>query len=126
MLEPDVTEPPAIRPAQRDIPHSARLDISDPSTPARSEADFFGSFGTEHQRKDPNDSKPDPAKVGVSKYELNTQLKEGKALDEYATEGRKKAAPGGPGHQWRMMKLKRMQEQAQEQYVSSVILEWIS
>jgi len=27
----------------------------------------------------------------------------------------KKVTPGGPGHQWRMMKLKRLYEQAEEQ-----------
>lgn len=80
------------------------------------EDDFFSSFGTEHKRKDPSEAKPDPAKAQPSKNELNTQYKEGKTLDEYTTnDEKKKAQPGGPGYQWRMMKLKRMQEQAEEQ-----------
>ncbi|TXT07480.1 hypothetical protein VHUM_03200 [Vanrija humicola] len=74
--------------------------------------DFFGSFGTTHKRKDPNENKPDP--VVHSKYELNTQLLEGKTVDEYKTE-EKKIVPGGPGYQWRMMKLRRLYEQAEEQ-----------
>ena len=74
------------------------------------EPDLFASFGTERPRKE------EPVVPKTSKYELNTQLKEGKGIDEYAVETKKKVL-GGPGHQWRMMKLKRMQEQATEQYV---------
>ncbi|KAL1411883.1 Pre-mRNA-splicing factor cwf19 [Vanrija albida] len=88
----------------------------DEAAPSRSAGgdDFFGSLGTTHKRKDPNDKKPDPANVVHSKYELNTQLLEGKTVDEYKTE-EKKTAPGGPGYQWRMMKLRRLYEQAEEQ-----------
>lgn len=77
--------------------------------------DFFSSLGTEHKRKDPNESKPDPSKVYIDRRELNVQLKEGRALDEYEVQEKKKAQPGGPGYQWRMMKLKRLYEQAEEQ-----------
>lgn len=66
--------------------------------------DFFSALGTEVKRKDPNEKKPDPgsvrcdainrfrrqltaAQVVHSKYELNTQLLEGKVVDEYKTEG---------------------------------------
>ena len=76
--------------------------------------DFFSAIGTEHKRKDPNEV-PEPAAPKVDRRELNVQLKEGKALDDYETEGKKKIVPGGPGHQWRMMKLKRLYEQAEEQ-----------
>lgn len=40
------------------------------------------------------------------------------ALDReisWANIAEKKVTPGGPGHQWRMMKLKRLYEQAEEQ-----------
>ncbi|WVR03641.1 hypothetical protein IAU60_000636 [Kwoniella sp. DSM 27419] len=77
--------------------------------------DFFSSMGTEHRRKDPKADLPDPSKLAIDKrFELNTQLLEGKHIDDYETK-EKKVVPGGPGHQWRMMKLKRMYEQAEEQ-----------
>ncbi|WWC58338.1 uncharacterized protein I303_100878 [Kwoniella dejecticola CBS 10117] len=77
--------------------------------------DFFEGLGTVHERKDPKADMPDPSKLVVDKrFELNTQLLEGKHIDEYETK-EKKITPGGPGHQWRMMKLKRLYEQAEEQ-----------
>ncbi|WVQ93714.1 hypothetical protein IAU59_000791 [Kwoniella sp. CBS 9459] len=77
--------------------------------------DFFAGLGTEHKRKDPKADMPDPSKLVVDKrFELNTQLLEGKNVDEYETQ-EKKVTPGGPGYQWRMMKLKRLYEQAAEQ-----------
>lgn len=48
--------------------------------------DFFSSLGSEQKRKDPND-KPDPSQLRVYKNELNTQLLEGKSVDEYETKG---------------------------------------
>ncbi|WRT63888.1 uncharacterized protein IL334_000814 [Kwoniella shivajii] len=77
--------------------------------------DFFEGLGTVHERKDPKADLPDPSKLVVDKrFELNTQLLEGKNVDEYEVK-EKKATPGGPGYQWRMMKLKRLFEQADEQ-----------
>ncbi len=78
------------------------------------DSDFFSSFGTEHKRKDPNEGKPDPTKVAVDYRELNTQLKEGKRLDEYEVTEKKKVGAGGPGWQFRMRKLARLIEQAEE------------
>ena len=77
--------------------------------------DFFSSLGIEHKRKDPNEGKPDPSKLVIDRRELNTQLVEGKKLEDYEPPKEKKTAPGGPGSQWRMMKLKRLYEQAEEQ-----------
>lgn len=52
----------------------------------------------------------------VSRMELNTQLKEGKTLDQYApVSAPKPQTPGGPGSQWRMQKLKRTYETAEEE-----------
>nr|XP_019048938.1 cell cycle control protein cwf19 [Kwoniella bestiolae CBS 10118]OCF27868.1 cell cycle control protein cwf19 [Kwoniella bestiolae CBS 10118] len=77
--------------------------------------DFFEGLGTIHERKDPKADLPDPSKLVVDKrFELNTQLLEGKQIDDYETT-EKKVTPGGPGYQWRMMKLKRLYEQAEEQ-----------
>ena len=76
--------------------------------------DFFSALGTEHKRKDPNEGKADPSKPVIDRRELNTQLVEGRALEDYKVK-EKKAVPGAPGYQWRMMKLKRLNEQAEEQ-----------
>ncbi|BEJ10819.1 hypothetical protein CspHIS471_0102410 [Cutaneotrichosporon sp. HIS471] len=81
--------------------------------PVHSAGDFFSALGTEHKRKDPNEKKAEPPKH--SKYELNTQMLEGKTVDEYKAEDKKTVQAGGPGYQWRMMKLKRLYEQAEDQ-----------
>jgi hypothetical protein len=47
---------------------------------------------------------------------LNTQLKEGKSLNEYSEPSAPKpVTPGGPGSQWRMMRLRRVYETTQEE-----------
>ncbi|RSH94889.1 hypothetical protein EHS25_004695 [Saitozyma podzolica] len=108
------------------VPHSAGLATSGGFTEGYGDeelsnrtlsggVDFFSSLGTEHKRKDPNADKPDPSKPPVDRRELNAQLVEGKTLDQYETKEKTKTQPGGPGHQWRMMKLKRLYEQAEEQ-----------
>lgn len=51
----------------------------------------------------------------ISSKELNTQLKEGKSLDEYVAPAFAKIVPGGPGSQWRMMRLRRVYETAEEE-----------
>jgi hypothetical protein len=51
----------------------------------------------------------------VSYKELNVSLREGKSLDEYPTSAAKQVTPGGPGSQWRMMKLRRVYETAEEE-----------
>lgn len=51
----------------------------------------------------------------ISSRELNTQLKEGKSLDEYVAPAPTKTIPGGPGSQWRMMRLRRVYETAEEE-----------
>ncbi|KDQ12326.1 hypothetical protein BOTBODRAFT_113169 [Botryobasidium botryosum FD-172 SS1] len=76
--------------------------------------DFFSSLGTE-KRKKIREDKPDPEKLKISSRELNVQLKEGKSLDEYTTVAPKPTAPGGPGSTWRMSKLKRTYEIAEEE-----------
>ncbi|KAJ9116583.1 hypothetical protein QFC20_000515 [Naganishia adeliensis] len=77
--------------------------------------DFFGSLGTERKRKDPNENKPDPNKLVISKYELNTQLVEGKSVEEYIPTEKKKIVAGSAGSTWRMMKLRKVYEQASEE-----------
>jgi len=109
----------------RDVPRSAGVggrDMTDgygePESSGRTldgGVDFFSSLGTEHKRKDINEGKPDPAKPPIDHRELNIQLKEGKSVDEYEAPKEKKVQPGGPGSSWRMMKLKRLFEQAEEE-----------
>ena len=55
------------------------------------------------------------AKVKLSSKELNTQLKDGKSLDDYITPAPAKIVFGGPGSQWRMMRLRKVYETAEEE-----------
>lgn len=61
----------------------------------------------------------------ISRMELNTALKEGKTIDDIPTSTPKATTPGGPGSQWRMMKLRRVYESAEEEHrpVEEVALE---
>lgn len=107
MLEPSVSAPPATANpfGERNIPKSAgassgRLqsmssDMTDGYGDDESSGrtldggvDFFSALGSEHKRKDPNEDKPDPSKLQVTDMELNQQLVQGKALDEYETKGK--------------------------------------
>ncbi|WVQ83928.1 hypothetical protein IAT38_006072 [Cryptococcus sp. DSM 104549] len=130
MLEPPAGSASTVPAATRDIPKSAGAGVYSTSSAGMTEGygdeqgsnrtlgggvDFFSSMGTEHKKKDPKADMPDPSKLVIDKrFELNTQLIEGKNIDDYETK-EKKIVFGGPGHQWRMMKLKRLHEQAEEQ-----------
>lgn len=81
--------------------------------------DFFSSLGKERSRP-PRKVEADKQKAAhgdlqISSRELNTQLIEGKDLDEYAEQPKKETVFGAPGYQWRMMKLRKTYEQAQEE-----------
>lgn len=128
MLDPGAISSTSAPIPQRDIPRSAGISTSVSAGLAENDgderlsegaanggADFFSSLGTEHKRKDRDANKPDPTKPVVDHRELNTQLKEGRVLDDYDAPKEKKIQPGGPGSSWRMMKLKRLYEQAEEQ-----------
>lgn len=70
------------------LPPSHRVE-RDPLTGAVRDApgdDMFSALGRDREKK-PVEDKPDPEKLHVSKRELNTQLVEGKKLDEYRAEG---------------------------------------
>ncbi|WVQ86961.1 hypothetical protein IAS59_000680 [Cryptococcus gattii] len=124
MLEPSVSSATIPVPGE-DVPHSAIKSSADTTDRYEngqpgdrtlvSSVDLFSSMGVEHKRKDPKSDLPDPSQLVVdNRFELNTQLLEGKNVDEYEVK-EKKTTFGGPGHQWRMMKLKRLYEQAEEQ-----------
>lgn len=51
----------------------------------------------------------------VSRFELNQQLKDGKTVEEYAPTEKKQIIAGSAGSQWRMMKLRKVYEQAEEE-----------
>ena len=127
------------------VPASSSVDVpmnedptdgyGEPSANARTvggSVDFFSSLGTERKKK-PNPNKPDPDKVCsilivnikerssylvqpfISHRELNTALKEGRSIDDIPEAPKKAVVAGGPGSQWRMMKLRRVYETAEEE-----------
>lgn len=51
----------------------------------------------------------------ISSRELNTNLVQGIPLDQYPHSASKPSTPGGPGSSWRMMKLQRVYETAEEE-----------
>ncbi|TBU47785.1 CwfJ C-terminus 1-domain-containing protein-like protein [Dichomitus squalens] len=77
--------------------------------------DFFSSLGTE-RKKQPRPDRPDPDKPHMVHHkELNTALREGKSVDDMPDAPKKPVVAGGPGSQWRMMKLRRVYETAEEE-----------
>lgn len=90
--------------------------LSESQTPKSSKDsnDFFSNLGQE-RIKAPRESKPNPEQLQVSSRELNTQFAEGKHIDNYAAKPARKLEFGSPGYQWRMMKLRKTYEQAEEQ-----------
>ncbi|KAF8133995.1 CwfJ C-terminus 1-domain-containing protein-like protein [Boletus edulis] len=75
--------------------------------------DFFSSLGTEKKRK-PQPDKLDPDKPKVSDRELNIDLRQGGSTEEASAPPPPKSTPGGPGSSWRMMRLRRVYETAEE------------
>jgi len=53
--------------------------------------------------------------MNINSKELNTQLRDGKSLDEYVAPAPTNIVPGGPGSQWRMMRLRKVYETAEEE-----------
>ncbi|KAF8500903.1 CwfJ C-terminus 1-domain-containing protein-like protein [Russula emetica] len=121
MLEPSTSSanPPTMSRPQLDGGDESLTDgygeLSASSRDLGGGIDFFSSIGKEKERK-PKPDLPNPDKLHVSSKELNTQLKEGKSLNEYSEpQGPKPITPGGPGSQWRMMCLRRVYETAEEE-----------
>ncbi|KAI6121010.1 CwfJ C-terminus 2-domain-containing protein-like protein [Pisolithus croceorrhizus] len=78
--------------------------------------DFFSSLGTEKKRNKPEKQSIDEPKI--SSRELNPELRAGRqGVQEVARSSPppKSIAPGGPGSSWRMMRLRRVFEAAQEE-----------
>ncbi|KAL1950615.1 hypothetical protein VTO73DRAFT_5739 [Trametes versicolor] len=91
----------------------------EPSQNARTTSgavDFFASLGTDVvKKKKPEPDRPNPDQPFISHLELNTALKEGKSVDDIPDAAPKAVVAGGPGSQWRMMKLRRVYETAEEE-----------
>ncbi|CAO3644300.1 unnamed protein product [Cunninghamella echinulata] len=73
----------------------------------------FGDFGLSKTK--PVENKPHPNELKVSHRELNVYLKSGKSVDEYPEEKKPAIKYGDAGSNWRMMKLKRVFEQAEDE-----------
>ncbi|OCH91871.1 hypothetical protein OBBRIDRAFT_752448 [Obba rivulosa] len=107
--------------SRRDLPtgeeqYTYTEGYGEPSQDARTMTggvDFFSNLGTERKRKPKEADRPDPDKLHISSKELNTNLREGKSTDNQPPPTQKSIVPGGPGSQWRMMKLKRVYEAAE-------------
>lgn len=88
-------------------------DPAGSSRTADGQVDFFSSLGTEHRKKPPQ--KPLDEKPKISHRELNVDLREGHAPEpDAAVPTPKKNVPGGPGSSWRMMRLRKVYEAAEE------------
>ncbi|THU88150.1 hypothetical protein K435DRAFT_680387 [Dendrothele bispora CBS 962.96] len=93
-------------------------DYGDTSSNGRTlggEIDFFSGLGTEHKKK--SQDKPDLDKPAVSSKELNPEIKYGTPATETESMSTpvKTNTPGGPGSSWRMMRLRRVYETAEEE-----------
>ncbi|KAH9480566.1 Pre-mRNA-splicing factor cwf19 [Psilocybe cubensis] len=89
-------------------------ELSGNSRPVGGGVDFFSSLGTE-KKKPSRPDRPDPDKPKVHYKELNQDIKEGRPIDfDEPPPPPPSITPGGPGSQWRMMRLRRVYENAEE------------
>ncbi|KIK80993.1 hypothetical protein PAXRUDRAFT_15491 [Paxillus rubicundulus Ve08.2h10] len=112
-----------------DIPTAESLKLMSHAKAFDSESggavDFFSSLGTERKRKSQPD-KLDPDKPKISSLELNADVQEAREMDHTSTPlPPAPITPGGPGSSWRMMRLRRVYETAEEDHrpVEEVALE---
>ncbi|CAM0136619.1 Pre-mRNA-splicing factor cwf19 [Umbelopsis sp. WA50703] len=74
----------------------------------------FTSFGTVKQ-KAPKEEKPNPDVLQVSSREINPHFKAGLSIDQYPEQPKSTYKIGDAGSKWRMTKLKRTMEQAEDE-----------
>ncbi|KAI8646313.1 CwfJ C-terminus 1-domain-containing protein-like protein [Parasitella parasitica] len=91
-------------PKEKDAPHGWMLDGG---------LDF-GDMGSARIKKE-DKPKPNPDFPKVSERELNQHLVQGTKLEDYPVEQKKSIKFGDAGSNWRMMKLKRTKEQAEDE-----------
>ncbi|UZJ54828.1 hypothetical protein CBS101457_004148 [Exobasidium rhododendri] len=93
--------------------------LTDSANPTSGEPapDYFTDLGTYSRPKAPKEDqdRPNPDQLQVSSKEINSQFAQGKHIDDYEKTVIEANKPGGPGHQWRMMKLRRVYEAAEDE-----------
>ncbi|KAG1797728.1 CwfJ C-terminus 1-domain-containing protein-like protein [Suillus plorans] len=109
------------RPSAQGLPTGDKTfteDYGESSSSQRTPAggvDFFSSLGTERKRP-PRPDKADPDKIKISSKELNQDIRTGHSIDnDVPPPPSKVTTPGGPGSNWRMMRLRRVYETAAEE-----------
>lgn len=105
-------EPATISTTQRD---DWMLSGGDKKADASTSSDYFTNMASYSREKKPKVDKPNPDHLKISSREINTQFAQGKHLDDYEGTTTASHQPGGPGYQWRMMKLKRVYEAAEDE-----------
>jgi hypothetical protein len=82
----------------------------------QAEDSFFASLAGDGRQRKPAAEKRNPDELQISSREINQQFVQGKHIDDYEDHrASEKVKPGGPGSQWRMMKLRRTYEAAEEE-----------
>ncbi|KAH8550809.1 CwfJ C-terminus 1-domain-containing protein-like protein [Umbelopsis sp. PMI_123] len=74
----------------------------------------FSSFGAVKQ-KQPKEEKPNPDQLHVSSREINPHFKAGLHIDQYPEQAKPTYKFGDAGSKWRMTKLRRTMEQAEDE-----------
>ncbi|KIM24663.1 hypothetical protein M408DRAFT_26787 [Serendipita vermifera MAFF 305830] len=118
LLQPSAPVVPLQTPPLHSLDHGDTLtdgygDSTSGNRTASGNVDFFSGLGTEHRRRDAKDKNKVETVPKVSSRELNPELTQGVTLPSTSTP--KAIVPGGPGSQWRMMRLRRTYETAEEE-----------
>ena len=105
-------EAPTPAPARSELKRDDWMTLGDPE--AGGSHDFFSAIG-ETKAAEPAASKPDPEALQVHARELNPGLNpNATALPPAETQRDPNTSYGAPGHKWRMMKLRRTYEIAEQ------------
>lgn len=83
--------------------------------PSGADDDVFGAMGA--ARPKPTTLPPDPEKLRISERELNPMLKPGAETVAVSTQPAAPPSYGAPGYKWRMMKLQRTYDMAEQRGV---------
>ncbi|KAL4080953.1 CwfJ C-terminus 1-domain-containing protein-like protein [Scleroderma citrinum] len=120
MLEPSFGSSESSRPPTQQFPEMDESltdgygEASGSGRTLNGGVDFFSSLGTEKKRNRPEKSTIDEPKI--SSRELNPELRSGRQADQdIPPPPPKSVTPGGPGSAWRMMRLRRVYETAEEE-----------